>query len=416
VPACLQVLLHPAQKVVHRRRGADRLAIVQLRYSFRAYPTPGQQIALARAFGCARVVYNDGLAVRKAAFELGLPRISDAELSKRLTMAKKTPQRAWLGEVSAVVLQQALADLNTAYRNFFNSITGKRKGPKVAPPRFRSRKDPRQSVRFTRNAYFSITPGAKLRLPKIGDLAVRWSRELPADPSSVTIIKDAAGRYFASFVVQVDVQRLPPLDSEVGIDLGLATFAVMSNGQTITSPRFLRHAERKLRNAHKALSRKNKSSANRAKARKRVAKAHAKVADTRRDWAHKHSTSIIRDNQAVFVEDLCVRGLARTRLAKSVHDAGVGHIHPHAGREGNSIRSRLPQSESLVPVDPVVLGVWRVGRQEALACSGVDLHLWCHTRPRPQRGSQYPRGRAGREVIRLRRGCQPSYLAGSEPQ
>ncbi len=295
---------------------------MQLRYSFRAYPTPGQQIALARAFGCARVVYNDGLAVRKAAFELGLPRISDAELSKRLTMAKKTPQRAWLGEVSAVVLQQALADLNTAYRNFFNSITGKRKGPKVAPPRFRSRKDPRQSVRFTRNAYFSITPGAKLRLPKIGDLAVRWSRELPADPSSVTIIKDAAGRYFASFVVQVDVQRWPPLDSEVGIDLGLATFAVMSNGQTITSPRFLRHAERKLRNAHKALSRKNKSSANRAKARKRVAKAHAKVADTRRDWAHKHSTSIIRDNQAVFVEDLCVRGLARTRLAKSVHDAG----------------------------------------------------------------------------------------------
>ncbi|MFC9966024.1 RNA-guided endonuclease InsQ/TnpB family protein [Nocardia ignorata] len=299
------------------------MATVQLRYNFRIDPSP-EQIALARAFGCARVVYNDGLAARKAAFEQGLPRISDAELSKRLTAAKKTPQRAWLGEVSAVVLQQALADLNTAYRNFFASLYGKHQGPRVAPPRWRSRKDPRQSVRFTRNASFAITAGARLRLPKIGDVTVRWSRDLPSEPSSVTIIRDAAGRYFASFVVQVGDQRLPPSNSEVGIDLGLATFAVMSNGQTIASPRFFRHAERKLRKAQKTLSRRKKGSANRAKARVKLARAHAKVADKRRDWAHKYSTSIIRDNQAVFVEDLCVRGIARTPLAKSVHDAGWG--------------------------------------------------------------------------------------------
>jgi putative transposase len=226
--------------------------------------------------------------------------------------------------VSSVVLQQALADLNTAYRNFFQSVTGKRKGAKVAPPRFRSRKDDRQSIRFTKNARFAITPGRKLRLPKIGDVTVRWSRELPSDPSSVTVIKDAAGRYFASFVVGIAGVPLPPADSEVGIDLGLSTFAVLSDGKTIASPRFLRQAERKLRKAHKALSRKEKGSANRAKARLKVAKAHAKVADTRRDWAHKHSTQIIRDHQAVYVEDLCVKGLARTRLAKSVHDAGWG--------------------------------------------------------------------------------------------
>ncbi|MFI9505099.1 RNA-guided endonuclease InsQ/TnpB family protein [Nocardia sp. NPDC052566] len=297
---------------------------MQLRYNFRVYPTPGQQVGLARAFGCARVVFNDGLAARKTAFEQGLPPIPDAELSKRLTLVKKTPERAWLSEVSSVVLQQALADLNTAYRNFFQSVTGKRRGARIALPRLRSRKDSRQSIRFTRNARFAVTTGRKLRLPKIGELKIAWSRELPSAPSSVTITKDSAGRYFASFVVVTSDQALPPTDAEVGIDLGLATFAVLSDGKTIASPRFLRQAERKLRKAQKALSRKDKGGKNRAKARVRVAKAHAKVADTRRDWAHKQSTTIIRDNQAVYVEDLCVKGLARTRLAKSVHDAGWG--------------------------------------------------------------------------------------------
>lgn len=279
---------------------------------------------LAKAFGCARVVYNDALAARKAADENGLPYPSDAELSKRLTAAKKTPEREWLGEVSSVVLQQALADLNTAYRNFFASITGKRKGAKVAPPRFRSRRDSRQAIRFTKNSRFVVTAGGKLRLPKVGNVAVRWSRPLPSEPSSVTIITDACGQYFASFVVQADDSLLPPVESEVGIDLGLATFAVLSNGKTVESPKFLRQAERRLNKAQQALSRKEKGSANRAKARLKVAKAHAKVGDARRDWAHKHSTAIIRENQAVFVEDLCVKGLARTRLAKSVHDAGWG--------------------------------------------------------------------------------------------
>ncbi|WP_245670876.1 RNA-guided endonuclease InsQ/TnpB family protein [Nocardia flavorosea] len=151
-----------------------------------------------------------------------------------------------------------------------------------------------------------------------------WSRELPSEPSSVTVVKDSAGRYFASFVVTVEERALPKAGPEVGIDLGLATFAVLSNGRKIDSPRFLRQAERRLKKAQQCLSRKEKGSRNRLKARVRVAKAHAKVADTRRDFAHKHSTRIIRDNQAIFVEDLYVKGLARTKLAKSVHDAGWG--------------------------------------------------------------------------------------------
>ena len=299
---------------------------MQLRYNYRLYPAPGQRAALARAFGCARVVFNDGLRARQDAHAAGLGYLTDAELSARLTAAKATPERAWLGEVSSVVLQQALADLNAAYRNFFASITGQRPGAKVGPPRFRSRKDRRQAVRFTANARFKILPDGRLRLPRIGGIEVRWSRGLPSDPSSVTVIKDAAGRYFASFVVGTDpvadAARFPACDSQVGIDLGLTSFAVLSDGTVVRSPKFLRRAERKLRRLQKSLARKADGSGNREKARVQVARAYAKVADSRRDFHHKVSTAIIRDNQAVYAEDLCVAGLARTRLAKSVHDAG----------------------------------------------------------------------------------------------
>lgn len=294
----------------------------QLRYSYRLYPAPAQQQALARAFGCARVVFNDALAAREEAHRAGRPYIPDAELSARLTEAKKTPERAWLGEVSSVVLQQALADLNTAYGNFFASVTGKRKGPKVAAPRFRSRKDSRPAIRFTNNSRFKVLDDGRPRLPKIGDVEVRWSRALPSVPSSVTVIRDASGRYFASFVVETDPGPLPGTDAECGIDLGLGHFAVLDDGMKVIAPRFLRRAEKKLRKAQKALSRKERGSCNREKARVRVARAHAKVADSRRDFHHKLSTKIIRENQAVYVEDLAVSGLGRTRLAKSVHDAG----------------------------------------------------------------------------------------------
>ena len=162
----------------------------------------------------------------------------------------------------------------------------------------------------------------KLRLPKVGDVEVRWSRTLPSEPSSVTVIRDAAGRFFASFTVETAREPLPQTDAECGIDLGLTHFAVLDDGTKVSAPRFLRRAEKKLKRAQQDLSRTQKSSRNRDKARIRVARAHAKVADARRDFHHKLSTAIIGENQAVYVEDLAVKGLARTRLAKSVHDAG----------------------------------------------------------------------------------------------
>jgi len=326
---------------------------MQLRYNYRLYPTSGQRSALARAFGCARVVFNDALRLREQAHQAGLPYVTDADLSTQLTAAKATPERAWLAGVSSVVLQQSLADLNVAYRNFFASVTGKRTGPQIAPPRFKSRKDGRQAIRFTANARFRVLPGGKLRLPKIGDVPVRWSRDLPSAPSSVTVIMDAAGRYFASFVVQAEAAALPGAEPVTGIDLGLTHFAVLSDGRKIASPRFLRRAQKKLRRAQRSLSRKQAGSRNRGKARVRVARAHARVADARREFHHQLSTALIRENQAVAVEDLAVRGLARTRLAKSVHDAGWSafvHMLEYKarlnGREFHRIGRFVPTSQT----------------------------------------------------------------------
>ncbi|MET7537718.1 RNA-guided endonuclease TnpB family protein [Streptomyces sp. NPDC005507] len=302
---------------------------MQLRYSFRLYPSRGQQAALGRAFGCARVVYNDAVRARRTAYEHKLPFPKIGALSRILiTEAKKTPERAWLGEVSSVVLQQSLRDAESAYSNFFASLKGERKGPRLGEPSFKSRKDTRQAIRFTANARWKLTGAGHLLLPKIGEVKVRWSRTLPTVPSSVTVIKDSAERYFASFVIDTDPEtdqtrfEAADPDHQIGIDLGLKHFAILSDGTKIENPRFLRRAEKKLKKAQRELSRKQKGSRNRAKARLKLARAHAAVADARREFHHQLSTKLIRDNQAIGVEDLAVRALARTRMAKSVHDAG----------------------------------------------------------------------------------------------
>ena len=285
--------------------------------------------------------------------ERGDPYPTDAALSKALTAAKRTPQRVWLAEVSAVVLQQALADANTAYRNFFASMKGTRKGRKLGAPRFRSKRDRAQSIRFTKAARFRVTPAGRLRLPGVSDVAVRWSRQLPGEASSVTVTVDAAGRYHASFVVEVFDQPLPPADRKVGIDLGRAHFAVLSDRRKVDNPRIARKAARKLRQAQQELARRRRGSRNRARSVRKVARCHARVGDTRRDWLHKLSTTLIRENQAVYVEDLAVSGLARTRLARSVAAAGwstfvqmLDYKARRAGRTFGKVDRWLPSTRA----------------------------------------------------------------------
>ena len=187
-------------------------------------------------------------------------------------------------------------------------------------PVFR-RKHGRQSIRLTRNG-FSLR-GGRLYVAKVGDIRVEWSRALPSVPSSVTVIKEADGRYYASFVAEREATPLPACDREVGVDLGLASLAVTSDGDVIGNPRFLRGKERKLTRAQRGLSRKQNGSANRARARHRVAVLHRRVRETRLDHAYKIALRLVRDNQAVYAEDLCVSGLARTKLATSVPRRGL---------------------------------------------------------------------------------------------
>ncbi|MFI1486005.1 RNA-guided endonuclease InsQ/TnpB family protein [Streptomyces sp. NPDC020747] len=330
---------------------------MELRYAFRLEPGPAAHAALARTFGCARVVWNDALAVRRAAHERGLPFPKTGELSKLLiTQARRTDERAWLTEVSMVPLQQSLRDQDKAWTAFFNSLTGSRKGSKVGEPGFKSRKDHRQSVRFTNNAGWKITAAGRLRLPKIGEIPVRWSRSLPSIPSSVTVIRDAAGRYFASFKVTTDPDTdrtsAPDAEGDLGVDLGLTHFAVLSDGSRVASPRFLRRAEKKLKKRQRELDRKQKGSKNREKARAKMARAHAAVADARKDFHHQLSTKLIRENQSISVETLGVKALARGRLAKSVHDAGWGQFlamldykAKRYGRELTRVARNFPSSQ-----------------------------------------------------------------------
>ncbi|MEU5873950.1 transposase [Glycomyces sp. NPDC047369] len=299
---------------------------MQLRYTYRVYPTAPQRSALACVFGCVRTVYNDAVAARRKAHAAGLPFPSTAALDKQLiTHAKQTPERRWLAEVSTVPLQQALRDCHAAYRNYFASRNGKRKGPKIGPPKFKRRSN-RQAARFTRNG-FSLRPNGRLYIAKVGELRVAWSRDLAADPSSVTVMKSPTNKYFVSFLVTVDDGREPPApvtEAETGIDLGLKSFAVLRGGKTIENPRFFARMERRLGKAQRAFARKATGSANRAKARMRVARIHETTRNMREDWLRKQVKTIVAENQGIYVEDLNVRALSRGRAAKSVHDAAWG--------------------------------------------------------------------------------------------
>jgi putative transposase len=280
------------------------------RYQYRFYPTDQQRLSLAQLFGCVRVVWNDALALSKASKFPGYN-----SLAKSLTLSKKTEERRWLNDVSSVPLQQSLKQLEVAYKNYFDSLKGKRKGKKLGQPRFK-KKTNSQSATFTKAA-FSVQR-EEVYLAKIGNIKPIWSMVLPSEPSSVTVIKDCANRYFLSFVVEVEPESIDADNQSFGIDLGVKTFAVMSNGEKAVSPNYNK-VDRKIRKLQRKLARQQKDSKRRNQTRIQIAKLHNQIADTRKDFLHKLSTKVVSENQTIILEDLNVSGLVKNRkLARAI--------------------------------------------------------------------------------------------------
>ena len=302
---------------------------MQMRYRYRIEPTSVQQCTLGRVFGCCRVVFNDALRVRTEAYRAGV-KLSDSEIQRRvITAAKTTVERGWLAEVPSVALVQSVNDSRRAWRNFFDSATGQRRGRRVGRPRMKSKKDHRQSFRLTRNG-FSVRPSGRLFVAKVGEVQLRWSRRLPSEPSSVTIIREPDGRYYASFVVDVSAAPLPMESREAGVDVGITRLATIaaSDGTRVDvdNPRHLGRS-RKLRRLEREKSRRQKGSNNRDKTRRKVAIAHNEVARARRDYHHKQALALVRENQVIHVEDLNIVGMVKNRrLARAIADAGWGQF------------------------------------------------------------------------------------------
>lgn len=284
-------------------------------YRFRFYPTPEQEQILARTFGCARFAYNHMLRLRTDAWYQRQERIGYHETSAALTALKKTPEHAWLNEVSSVPVQQALRHLQTAFANFF--------AKRAKYPNFR-RKDGTQSAEYTTSAF--KWDGAALTLAKMKDpLPIRFSRQIPkgAKVTTCTVSKDASGRYHVSMLCDDAVSTKEQAMGQVGIDLGLTHFAILSTGEKIAAPNVFRKNEKKLAKLSRRLAKKKIGSANRMKAKLKVARMHAKTADSRRDFLHKLSTRLINENQVIAIESLAVSNLQKNRnLAKSISDAG----------------------------------------------------------------------------------------------
>ncbi len=284
-------------------------------YQYRFYPTPEQVHMLARTFGCARYVYNWALRLRTDSYYKEQKRIGYHDTSAQLTLLKKQAETSWLNEVSSVPLQQALSHLDRAFRNFFEG--------RAKYPTFKKRHG-EQSATYVASAF--KWDGKSLTLAKMDTpLDIHWSRPLPkgAKPSSVTVSKDTAGRYFVSILIEEDIKFLPVVKSQVGLDLGLKSMVITSDGHTSGNPTFFHKDEKKLARAGRRLSKKQKGSKNRAKARLKVARIHAKIGDRRRDYQHKLSTQLIRENQTICVESLHVKSMVKNHcLAKAISDVG----------------------------------------------------------------------------------------------
>src|SRR5262249_26415950 len=291
---------------------------VRTAYRCRAYPDDAQQAMLNRTFGCVRLVWNSTLAARHERYAADGNGTRYADTDRALTAMKKAPEWAFLTEVSSVPLQQALRHQHAAFQAFFAG--------RARYPRFKSYRG-KQSATYTRSA-FRMRGGALWLAKTDAPLPFVWTwprvEVARLDPTSVTVTREPAGRWFVTFNVDVpDPVPLPPMGQSVGVDLGLADLAVLSTGEKIPHPRDWERHERNLKRWQRRVARCQKGSKNRAKARVKAARAHARVTDARRDFLHKLSTRLVRENDQIAVEDLQVRNMVRNRhLARAISCSG----------------------------------------------------------------------------------------------
>ena len=291
--------------------------MIKRAYRYRFYPNQEQRIQLAQTFGCCRFVFNWSLRLRTDAYYEHQQKMSYKETSNQLTQLKKNPEFIWLKDVTAVPLQQALRHLNTAFLNFFSG--------RANYPRFKKKRN-KQSATYASNAF--KWDGEKLTLAKMkSHLKIRWHRHFTGVPTTVTVSKDSANRYFVSFSVEEEIEQLPPKDEQVAIDLGIKDIIVSSTGFASGNPKYYQKYQKKLAKLQKRLAKKQKGSSNRDKARLKVAKLHAKIADCRKDFLNKLTIQLIRENQVVITESLAVKNMIKNRkLSKAIADAAWGEL------------------------------------------------------------------------------------------
>ena len=294
--------------------------MVKRAYKYRFYPSPEQASLLNRTFGSVRYIYNRALAERSRAWTQEHKRVTFAETCRMLTAWKNDPGAAWLYEVSNVALQQGLQHLQQAYVNFW--------AKRAKCPTFKSKRKSRASATFTTSG-FRHRDGQVTLAKMSAPLDIRWSRPLPegAEPSTVTVSRDAAGRWHISILVDCPVGPLPAATTAVGVDAGITSLVTLSTGEKVTNPGHERRDRARLALAQRRMAKKQKRSANRARARVKVARVHARITDRRRDHLHKLSTRIIRENQTVIIEDLPVRNMVRNHcLARAISDASWAEL------------------------------------------------------------------------------------------
>lgn len=290
-------------------------------YKFRLYPDAKQVEQLAKEFGCARWVWNRALLERDYAYKQWGIVLNSHDISRHITQYKKTDY-PWLNEATAGVLTQKLIDQDKAFDNFFK---GRAKFPKF------KKKSHAQSIRYQmdqRCVLNNYRAGELLKLPKLGELNIKWSQVPGGIPKMVTVSKNASGKYFVGFMCEVEQELKPMTGKSVGIDVGIKDVVVTNEGFHSGAPKYTYYYQRRLRKAQRILSRKKKGSNGWKKQRIVVARIHEKIANSRKDFLHKLTTKLVSENDIICVEDLNVSGMMKNRkLSKAVADVGIFELN-----------------------------------------------------------------------------------------